>query len=93
MSVFGKLGGTSSSSFKIGVGEAGHKTLEAGVSDSATPPAIRWNDDTHQWEFSNDGLNWTALGDSSEHDFNRAVLEVDGKTVYIGDGDIVLRSA
>jgi hypothetical protein len=57
-----KILGTTLDVFGIGNNAPGNKTLEARTSDSATPPALRWNDSALQWEFSNDGTTWVAMG-------------------------------
>lgn len=63
MGLFAKILGTTLDAFGIGNNSPGNKTLEARTSDSATPPAIRWNDGVpQQWEFSNDGVTWSAIG-------------------------------
>lgn len=57
MSVFKKLRGTTSDNFTIGIGQAGHKYLEADTGNPVTLPYIRYNDTLKRWEISGDGVN------------------------------------
>lgn len=45
----------------IGDGTDGYKYIYANNSD-ISKPALRWNDDANKWEFSNDGIIYSAFG-------------------------------
>ncbi len=55
----------------LGDGTNGNKVLQANTAASPKP-AIRWNQTTTVWEFSNDGTNFLALGAGGSDLFNFA---------------------
>lgn len=63
MNFWSKLRGTTSSTFGIGDGRTGNKSLQALVGLSATPPEIRYNTTLSRWEYTYDGTNYRPLGE------------------------------
>lgn len=61
MSLFQKLLGTVLNTFNIGDKTSSNKLIQA-QTGAANPPALRWNIVTSKWEFSNDGVAFTAMG-------------------------------
>ena len=53
--------GTKSSSFTIGDGTSGNRTVYASVGASPQP-GLRYNDTTDKWQYSNDGTAWNDVG-------------------------------
>ena len=54
-----------SNSLELGDGaNTKDKTIAASIGN-ANNPKQRWNHTTNQWEFSNDGVNFSALGTGS----------------------------
>lgn len=61
------VSGTTENTFTIGDGLAGDKTI-AMDNGGATLPAIRFNDLTNKWEFSNNGTLWSEMGSAATVD-------------------------
>lgn len=57
-------GVTRSNTFKIGDGTNGNKTIEA-TTAATNKPALRWNQSSGKWQFSNDGTTWSDVGTGS----------------------------
>ena len=78
--------GTTENLFTIGDGtvvtDDGYKYLYAKVRDSYCP-GLRWNEVDVQWEFSNDGYAWTAIGSGGGLS---VPVSTDQYTVLQGDG-------
>jgi len=53
--------GTRSSTFTIGDGTSGNRTIYASVGVSPQP-ALRYNDSTDKWQYTNDGTAWNDVG-------------------------------
>lgn len=71
MGIFSDLIGTTRNAFRIGSGGTGtNKTIEANNGD-ANRPALRYDESTNKWQFSNDGTTFTDMGSgvSSGGDF------------------------
>jgi hypothetical protein len=65
MGLFSNLLGTVSNSFRIGdKTTVSNKTIEANNGD-ANRPAMRYNESTNKWQFSNDGTTFTDMGSGS----------------------------
>jgi len=56
--------GTNQNTFAVGNGVAGNKVIQANNAD-VNKPALRYNDSTDVWEFSNDGTTWQDFGTGS----------------------------
>ena len=57
-----QTGQVASSNFtKIGDGTPGNKVLYVNNGDESQA-AVRYNDTTNEWEYSNDGITWTEFG-------------------------------
>jgi hypothetical protein len=88
MGIFKKLLGTIESSFTIGIGAAGNKTLFADNGD-ANPPFLIFDDTANEWQFSEDGTTTQAMGEAD------VLLEQGSNALTIGtiaDGQILARS-
>lgn len=88
MSVFKKLRGTTSENFAIGIGQVGHKYLEADTGGTSAP-FVRYNDTLKRWELSNDGLviydayvDWLLECEPPRPTNDYALTRVSGKVTY-----------
>jgi hypothetical protein len=62
MGLFADIIGTTRNAFRIGNGGTGiNKTIEANNGD-VNRPALRYNESTNKWEFSNDGTTFSEMG-------------------------------
>lgn len=57
--------GTTGNSFGVGDSADTNKTITAEIGQSGSQPALRYNVTSDEWEFSNDGSSYSAIGSGS----------------------------